>query len=323
MAKKGDAAATDPNCLEPEDGEAGRLNSDERFAGENSEPFGIDHVDTGVQDATRIYLNEIGVSDLLSAEQEVELGRRVLQGDQDARDRMIESNLRLVVKVARRYLFRGLPLLDLIEEGNLGLIHAVGKFDPERGFRFSTYATWWIRQSMERAIMNQSRTIRLPIHVAKQVNAYLRAERELSQQLDHSPSLTEIAEFMGVTLEDLRRTALLRERVASAHSPVSRENDSSLLDTIADDGGMDPADIAHRQDLQALIEEWLEELSEVQRDVVQRRFGIHGHGRSTLEQVGQEIGVTRERVRQIQMDALARLRRIMLNNGQNQDTLMG
>ncbi len=323
MAKKGDAAATDPNCLEPEDGEAGRLNSDERFAGENSEPFGIDHVDTGVLDATRIYLNEIGVSDLLSAEQEVELGRRVLQGDQDARDRMIESNLRLVVKVARRYLFRGLPLLDLIEEGNLGLIHAVGKFDPERGFRFSTYATWWIRQSMERAIMNQSRTIRLPIHVAKQVNAYLRAERELSQQLDHSPSLTEIAEFMGVTLEDLRRTALLRERVASAHSPVSRENDSSLLDTIADDGGMDPADMAHRQDLQALIEEWLEELSEVQRDVVQRRFGIHGHGRSTLEQVGQEIGVTRERVRQIQMDALARLRRIMLNNGQNQDTLMG
>jgi RNA polymerase nonessential primary-like sigma factor len=323
MVMKGDADAMAPRCRETDAGEPVRSNSVTDLAPRNSEPFDTCNQDIGYPDAARIYLNEIGVSDLLTAEQEIELGRRVLTGDQDARDRMIESNLRLVVKLARRYLFRGLPLLDLIEEGNLGLIHAVSKFDPERGFRFSTYATWWIRQSMERAIMNQSRTIRLPIHVAKQVNAYLRAERDLGQQLGQPPSLAEIAEFMGVALDELRETALLRDRVASAHSPVGREDDSSLLDTIADDVGRDPLEMVHQQDLQALIEEWLEELSEVQRDVVERRFGIHGQGRSTLEQVGQDIGVTRERVRQIQMDALARLRRIMLNNGQNQDTLIG
>jgi len=322
MEEKGDQIATGLS-RETEEGQCPRLDAGESVADEVSEPIDIGNLDTAVLDATRMYLNEIGVSDLLSAEQEIELGRRVLQGDQDARDRMIESNLRLVVKVARRYLFRGLPLLDLIEEGNLGLIHAVGKFDPERGFRFSTYATWWIRQSMERAIMSQSRTIRLPIHVAKQVNAYLRAERELAQQLDHSPSLAEIAGFMGVTLEDLRHTVLIQERVASAHSPISPENDNSLMDTITDGGGFDPAEKAHQYHLQVMLDEWLEELSEVQRDVVERRFGIHGHARSTLEQVGQDIGVTRERVRQIQMDALARLRRIMLNHGQDQNTLMG
>jgi RNA polymerase nonessential primary-like sigma factor len=171
--------------------------------------------------------------------------------------------------------------------------------------------------------MNQSRTIRLPIHVGKQVNAYLRAERELAQKLDHSPSLAEIAEFMGVALEDLRQTVLTQERVASANTPISWENDNSWMDTIADNGGSDPVECTHQDHLQAMLDEWLEELSEVQRDVVERRFGIHGHGRSTLEQVGQDIGVTRERVRQIQMDALARLRRIMLNDGQNQDSLMG
>jgi RNA polymerase nonessential primary-like sigma factor len=322
MEANGDETVTD-RYREIEESGSGRLNADGYFADEDSAPCDPGTMDVGIRDATRKYLNEIGASDLLSAEQEVELGRRVLRGDQDARDRMIESNLRLVVKIARRYLFRGLPLLDLIEEGNLGLIHAVGKFDPEKGFRFSTYATWWIRQSIERAIMNQSRTIRLPIHVGKQVNAYLRAERELAQKLDHSPSLAEIAEFMGVALEDLRQTVLTQERVASANTPISWENDNSWMDTIADNGGSDPVECTHQDHLQAMLDEWLEELSEVQRDVVERRFGIHGHGRSTLEQVGQDIGVTRERVRQIQMDALARLRRIMLNDGQNQDSLMG
>jgi RNA polymerase nonessential primary-like sigma factor len=279
--------------------------------------------DTGIYDATRMYLNEIGVSDLLSAEEEVELGRRVLKGDKDARNRMIESNLRLVVKVARRYLYRGLPLLDLIEEGNLGLMHAVGKFDPERGFRFSTYATWWIRQSIERAIMNQSRTIRLPIHVAKDVNAYLRAERQLAQGLDHQPGLAEIAQHMCRPLDEVQRLALLQERVTSANAPIGRESDNSLIDTIADEACTDPEGLAHGEDICALIDEWLTDLTDIQRDVVERRFGIHGYRRSTLEVVGKEIGVTRERVRQIQMDALARLRRIMLNSGYSHDSLIG
>lgn len=280
-------------------------------------------MDTGCYDATRAYLNEIGASDLLSAEEEIQLGRRVHKGDKAARDRMIESNLRLVVKVARRYLYRGLPLLDLVEEGNLGLMHAVEKFDPERGFRFSTYATWWIRQAIERAIMNQCRTIRLPIHVAKEVNAYVRAERELTQEMDHAPALGDIAERMGRTLSDVRRMSVLRERVISAHSPISRENDHSLIDTIADRDGFEPQDSAQYDDVCLLIDGWLEELSEIQREVVERRFGIHGHPRATLEQVGEEIGVTRERVRQIQMDAIVRLRRIMINKGLSADTLIG
>lgn len=280
-------------------------------------------IDTGNFDATRLYLNEIGASGLLCAEEEVELGRLVRQGDSAARDRMIECNLRLVVKVARRYLYRGLPLLDLVEEGNLGLMHAVEKFDPERGFRFSTYATWWIRQSIERAIMNQARTIRLPIHVAKDVNAYVRAERELSQEMDHAPVLCEIAARMGRPLSEVRKIEGFRERVISAHSPISRENDHSLIDTIADEDGFDPQDSAQFEDIRHLIDEWLEELSDIQREVVQRRFGIHGYQRATLEQVGEQIGVTRERVRQIQMDALVRLRRIMISTGLNADTLIG
>lgn len=288
-----------------------------------SEEINDCEMDTGSHDATRLYLNEIGASDLLSADEEVELGRQVRRGDVDARDRMIESNLRLVVKVARRYLYRGLPLLDLVEEGNLGLMHAVEKFDPERGFRFSTYATWWIRQSIERAIMNQARTIRLPIHVAKDVNAYARAERDLTQEMDHAPLLKEIAARMGKSLSDVRRISGFRERVISAHSPISRENEHSLIDTIADDEGFDPQDSAQFEDVRGLIDEWLEELSQIQREVVERRFGIHGYQRATLEQVGTQIGVTRERVRQIQMDALVRLRRIMVTTGHSIDSLIG
>ena len=288
-----------------------------------SEEINDSVMDSGCHDATRLYLNEIGASDLLSAEEEVELGRQVRKGDTVARDRMIESNLRLVVKVARRYLYRGLPLLDLVEEGNLGLMHAVEKFDPERGFRFSTYATWWIRQSMERAIMNQARTIRLPIHVAKDVNAYVRAERDLAQEMDHVPSLNEIASRMGRPLSEVRRISGFRERVISAHSPISRENEHSLIDTIADEDGFDPQDCAQFDDVRELIDGWLEELSEIQREVVERRFGIHGHQRATLEQVGEQIGVTRERVRQIQMDALVRLRRIMITTGHSVQSLIG
>ncbi|BDX05547.1 hypothetical protein MACH26_10680 [Planctobacterium marinum] len=186
-------------------------------------------------DATQLYLGEIGFSPLLSAEEEVYFARRALKGDEASRKRMIVSNLRLVVKIARRYNNRGLALLDLIEEGNLGLIRAVEKFDPERGFRFSTYATWWIRQTIERAIMNQTRTIRLPIHVVKELNVYLRAARELAQKLDHEPTAEEIAEALQKPVKDVAKMLRLNERITSVDTPIGSENDKALLDVIADE----------------------------------------------------------------------------------------
>ncbi len=272
-------------------------------------------------DPTRLYLSEIGVSPLLTAEEEVHYARLALKGDEAARRRMIESNLRLVVKIARRYVNRGLPLLDLIEEGNLGLIHAVKKFDPERGFRFSTYATWWIRQTIERGIMNQTRTIRLPIHVIKELNGYLRTARRLAQKLDREPQADEIAEAMDCPVADVERMLGLNERVASANLPVGRDGDRSLLDAIPDDESADPSRQIQDADINDVLDKWIDRLSDKQRAVVERRFGLHGYPRSTLEQVGAEIGVTRERVRQIQMDALARLRRFMESNGLSEELI--
>jgi RNA polymerase nonessential primary-like sigma factor len=272
-------------------------------------------------DPTRLYLNEIGFSPLLSAEEEVYYARKAQKGEEAARQRMIESNLRLVVKIARRYMNRGLALLDLIEEGNLGLIRAVEKFDPERGFRFSTYATWWIRQNIERAIMNQTRTIRLPIHVVKEINVYLRAARRLAQHLDHEPSAEEIAELLDKPLEEVERMLGLNERVASVDSPIGYDSEKSLLDSIPDENNPDPSDLLADDDVYANLELWLTQLNDKQRDVVERRFGLHGHKISTLEEVGNEIGVTRERVRQIQMDALKRLREILEAEGFSSDAL--
>ena len=274
-------------------------------------------------DATRLYLNEIGFSPLLSAEEEVYYSRLAQKGDEQGRRRMIESNLRLVVKIARRYINRGLALLDLIEEGNLGLIRAVEKFDPERGFRFSTYATWWIRQTIERAIMNQTRTIRLPIHVVKELNSYLQAARRLAQSLDHEPNAEEIAELLDKPLKDVKRMLKLNERVTSVDVPIGRDSDKSLIDAIPDENNPDPSDLLQDADVLANLELWVAQLSEKQREVVERRFGLHGYKISTLEEVGTEIGVTRERVRQIQMDALKRLREILESEGFSSDTLFG
>jgi RNA polymerase nonessential primary-like sigma factor len=274
-------------------------------------------------DATRLYLSEIGFSPLLTAEEEVHYARLAQRGDESGRRRMIESNLRLVVKIARRYVNRGLALLDLIEEGNLGLIRAVEKFDPERGFRFSTYATWWIRQTIERAIMNQTRTIRLPIHVVKELNSYLQASRRLAQSLDHEPRAEEIAELLDRPLNDVKRMLKLNERVTSVDVPISKDSDRSVLDVIADENNQDPSDLLQDEDILANLEHWIARLSEKQREVVERRFGLHGYKISTLEEVGNEIGVTRERVRQIQMDALKRLREILESEGFSSDTLFG
>jgi len=272
-------------------------------------------------DATRLYLGEIGFSPLLTAEEEVYYARLAQKGVESGRKRMIESNLRLVVKIARRYLHRGLPLLDLIEEGNLGLIRAVEKFDPERGFRFSTYATWWIRQTIERAIMNQTRTIRLPIHVVKEINVYLRAARHLTQTLDHEPSPEEIAEMLDKPVDEVKRMLGLNERVTSVDVPIGRDADRSLLDSIPDENNLDPVELLQDDDMRSKIEQWLDELTDKQREVVERRFGLNGHDVTTLEDVGQQIGVTRERVRQIQIEALKRLRKIMEAQGFSSDTI--
>jgi len=272
-------------------------------------------------DATQLYLNEIGFSPLLSPAEEVHFARLAQRGDPAGRKRMIESNLRLVVKIARRYINRGLSLLDLIEEGNLGLIRAVEKFDPERGFRFSTYATWWIRQTIERAIMNQTRTIRLPIHVVKELNLHLRAARELTQKLDHEPSPEEIAALLEKPVADVKRVMGLNERISSVDMVLGPDSEKTLLDTLTDDRPTDPCELLQDSDLNQSIDQWLLELPEKQREVVVRRFGLRGHEASTLEEVGQEIGLTRERVRQIQVEALRRLREIFERNGLSSDAL--
>lgn len=274
-------------------------------------------------DATQIYLNEIGFSPLLTAEQEVTFARAALKGDSAARERMIVSNLRLVVKIARRYNNRGLALLDLVEEGNLGLIRAVEKFDPERGFRFSTYATWWIRQTIERALMNQTRTIRLPIHIVKELNLYLRTARKLSQSLDHEPTAEDIAEATGEPVVSVRRMLKLNERISSVDIPVGGDGDKALLDLIADTNEHGPETTLQTSNMHNNIVDWMALLSPKHREVLARRYGLMGYEPSTLEEVGVEIGLTRERVRQIQVEALRKLKDLLKQQGLSLDTVFG
>ena len=277
-------------------------------------------VDSQVVDAATIYLKEIGYTPLLTAEEEVFFARKVHQGDQQARTRMIESNLRLVVKIARRYVNRGLELLDLIEEGNIGLMRAVEKFDPELGYRFSTYATWWIRQTIERALMNQTRTIRLPVHVVKELNTYLRAARKISQQTEQPATPEQIAEELGKPVETVIKLLSLSERISSIDVSIAG-NDKTLVDTLSD-SLYSPAKTVEQEDFSDLLDDWLSELPEKQREVLVRRFGLRNHNPQTLETVGQEIGLTRERVRQIQVDALRRLRKVLQKHGLDSQQLL-
>jgi RNA polymerase nonessential primary-like sigma factor len=266
-------------------------------------------------DVTRLYLSEIGRTPLLTAEEEITLSKAVRKGNLDARRRMIQANLRLVVRVARAYINRGLPLLDLIEEGNLGLIRAVEKFDPDRGCRFSTYATWWIRQAVERSIMNQVRTVRLPIHVVRELTTFLRAARVLEQREGRKATVEEIAAELGLPVADLYTLFMLSEPVASADEPLMSGTDRSVLESIADEQNRDPEFEYADQAASQLLNQWLAKLSRQQREVVEYRYGLHGHVRSTLEEVGELLGVTRERVRQVQISALTRLREISRRAG--------
>ncbi len=300
------ATATDPSLID-----------EPKFSATNADS----EKSSSSADATRVYLNELGKSKLLTADEEKVYGKRVLAGDEEARKIMIESNLRLVVKISRRYLNRGLPLLDLIEEGNLGLIRAVEKFDPDRGFRFSTYATWWIRQTIERAIMNQTRTIRLPIHIIKEMNGYIKAQRFLTQKLDHEPRPEDIAEYMDKPVKTVIKMLKLNERVTSVDVPVGKDYEKPLLDSIADEEEHSPVDTLQKENIKDNITGWVYQLSDKQREVICRRYGLCGHENSTLEKVAQELGVTRERVRQIQMDGLKRLKEILEVGGYSFEAL--
>lgn len=274
-----------------------------------------------LNDVTQIYLNEIGINPLLTAQEEADLARRVRKGDFEARQTMIERNLRLVVNIAKHYLNRGIPLLDLVEEGNLGLMHALEKFDPERGFRFSTYATWWIRQNIERAIMNQSRTIRLPVHVVKELNQVLRAQRQAEASGKQSPRLEEIAQKLERPVSEVREILSLSEHTASLDAPLDIDPNLSIGESLADDQALSPELSIHTAEVEALIREWIGQLSEKQRLVIQYRYGLDDVEVLTLEDLAAQLGLTRERVRQIQLEALAQLRRILKRRGVSREVL--
>lgn len=282
------------------------------------------HTVAEAKDATQLYLKEIGYSPLLTAEEEKYFTRLAQKGDEAARHRMIESNLRLVVKIGKRYYNRGLQFLDIIAEGNIGLMHAVEKFDPERGFRFSTYSTWWIRQSIERAIMNQSRTIRLPIHIIKEMNIYLRAARSLSHELDHKPTYQEIADLVDRPIEDVKSLLSHKEDAGSIDVPVGQEGYKNLSDLIPDPNHrVDPVVSLHEDILSKSLSELLDVLSGTQREVIMRRFGLGPHhDKQTLEEVGKAVGLTRERVRQIQLEGLKILRDEMTERGMTSEVFL-
>lgn len=314
----------EPSLNSGRDGELGRSVSARIAAEEISNETDLLMSRQRSLDPVQLYLNEIGYAPLLTAEEEVRFGRLALQGDEEARKRMIESNLRLVVKIARRYLNRGLAFLDLIEEGNLGLMHAVNKFDPERGFRFSTYATWWIKQTIERAIMNQTRTIRLPVHIIKELNIYLQAGRKLSKQLGHDASPEQIAEMLDKPVDEVKQVLRLVNDTVSLDAKVGTDGNRNLADMVPDEEHDDPLAALFTQNREENIERWLSYLSDKERDILERRFGLGSYSeKATFEEVGEAVGLSRERVRQIQVEGLRKLRDILRKEGLSRDTLLG
>ena len=275
-----------------------------------------------LNDVTQHYLNEIGAKPLFTPAEEYEWAVRARKGEFLARQKMIEHNLRLVVNIAKHYLNRGIPLLDLIEEGNLGLIHAIEKFDPERGFRFSTYATWWIRQSIERSIMNQPRTIRLPVHVVKEINIILRALRHLELANGKEIDIEQIAHLIEKPADDVRRALTLNEHIASLDAPLEIDPTHTIADAIPDENAVDPENFLQATEVGDLVFSWIEQLPEKQRRVLECRYGLGGGDLRTLEEVAAELNLTRERVRQIQIEALDQLRRIIKRGGVTRDNLI-
>lgn len=274
-------------------------------------------------DVTQAYLRDIGQAPLLDAQQERTLAREAQAGNAASRRAMIESNLRLVVNVARRYLNRGLPLLDLVEEGNLGLMHAVGKFDPDRGFRFSTYATWWIRQSIERGLMNQVRTIRLPVHIVKELKACKRKARDLTRESHREATIPEIAASTGKSASHIEYLLALQEFTAIAETPAAEGEAMEAMERVREDTEPEPHQLIPQNELQELLQRWLQELPARHQEVLWRRFGLHGYETDTLENVGKAVGLTRERVRQIQIDALRQLRAILGREGLSSEAVFG
>ncbi len=275
-------------------------------------------------DTTQYYLNQIGTRALLTAPEELACATLAKKGDFVARQKMIEHNLRLVVSIAKHYINRGVALLDMIEEGNLGLMHAIDKFEPERGFRFSTYATWWIRQSIERAIMNQARTIRLPVHVVRELNQILRAKYHLEAQHHdgRDAAIEDIASMVGRPMGEVQDILALSEHATSLDMPLDNDPQSSLMDMLPSEGDDGPDNRAERHELKLLVREWLSKLPDKQRVVIMRRFGLDNDDPATLETLAEEMGVTRERIRQIQQEALIKLKRSFSSRGVGRDALL-
>ncbi len=310
-------------------GEGGAHAGQEEAALEGPAPGSVDELKSVLQaelstDTTQHYLNRIGAKPLLTAEQEVHHATLAKAGDFAARQKMIEHNLRLVVSIAKHYINRGVVLLDLIEEGNIGLMRAIDKFEPERGFRFSTYATWWIRQSIERAIMNQARTVRLPVHMVRELNQVLRAKYHLEAQHHDGKeaSAEDIASLVGRPVEEVQDILALSEHATSLDAPLDNDPQTSLMDMLPDEGDVSPDSRAEQHEMTLLVRDWMQKLPDKQRVVVMRRFGLDNDDPATLETLAEEMGVTRERVRQIQQEALVKLKRAMAARGVVRDSLL-
>jgi RNA polymerase nonessential primary-like sigma factor len=297
--------------LDPDDA----LDVVETRASVGTEPPG----DFLLTDVTQLYFNEIGNNALLTPKEEAELTRRVKQDDFGARQKMIECNLRLVVNIAKHYTNHGVALLDLIEEGNMGMMHALEKFDPERGFRFSTYATWWIRQNIERCIMNQSRTIRLPVHVIKDLNIILQAARHLEAHTGKDPRPEDVAHLLGRPVKDVQRMFSLNMSMMSLDAPLDVDPLLSIGDAIADDRSPGPDLMMEQTEIKDRVHDWLNRLNEKQRYIIEKRYGLNGYEIQTLEQLAASLDLTRERVRQIQLEALQTLRAILRCEGVSRD----